>query len=394
MKWSSIIIPGLLVAATGVGAGDLITAGLAGKYIGMGLILVPLSGALLKWGLNLGLVRYQLANQRTLLQGWFQDIGAWIKYPFALYLFAWSLMVGGALITACAVAGEAIYSLGHHGKFIWGIIHTLLGYLFVKSGRFNIFERMMTYLIGLMFVSVIYSAIVIVFNTENIEFNFNLTGNMGWLIGVMGGVGGTLTMLSYGYWIQETNRRGLEGLLVCKIDLMVSYLVTALFSVCMIIIGSQLSGVDISKSNFSLVIANQLELTVGIYARYIFLFGFWGGVFSSLIGVWQSVPYLFADFYYLAHNKKPVNLRQTAPYKNYALLLATLPIIGLWIKFESIQLAYAVMGALFMPLLAISLLYLNNKKVSIHFKSSRFENGLLVVTSLFFIYIGISELFF
>jgi len=34
---------------------------------------------------------------------------------------------------------------------------------------------------------------------------------------------------------------------------------------------------------------------VGPAARWAFLVGAWGAVFSSLLGVWQSVPYLFAD---------------------------------------------------------------------------------------------------
>jgi hypothetical protein len=33
----------------------------------------------------------------------------------------------------------------------------------------------------------------------------------------------------------------------------------------------------------------------------VFLLGFWGAVFSSVLGVWQSAPYLFADFVALRH---------------------------------------------------------------------------------------------
>ena len=43
-------------------------------------------------------------------------------------------------------------------------------------------------------------------------------------------------------------------------------------------------------------LAGQLETTLGPAGRWIFLAGAWAAVFSSLLGVWQSVPYVFADF--------------------------------------------------------------------------------------------------
>jgi hypothetical protein len=51
----------------------------------------------------------------------------------------------------------------------------------------------------------------------------------------MGGVGGTVTVLCYGYWIREENRQGAEDLRVCRIDLAVGYLMTALFGMAMVI---------------------------------------------------------------------------------------------------------------------------------------------------------------
>ena len=36
--WFAVVAPGILVAATGVGAGDLLTAGLAGSAVGLGIL--------------------------------------------------------------------------------------------------------------------------------------------------------------------------------------------------------------------------------------------------------------------------------------------------------------------------------------------------------------------
>ena len=34
----------------------------------------------------------------------------------------------------------------------------------------------------------------------------------------------------------------------------------------------------------------------GPVGGWVFRVGFWGAVFSSMLGVWQGVPYLFCDF--------------------------------------------------------------------------------------------------
>jgi Mn2+/Fe2+ NRAMP family transporter len=58
----TMIGPGLLVAATGVGAGDLATASFAGSLLGNGILWAAVLGAFLKYVVNEGLARWQLAT--------------------------------------------------------------------------------------------------------------------------------------------------------------------------------------------------------------------------------------------------------------------------------------------------------------------------------------------
>ena len=50
-----------------------------------------------------------------------------------------------------------------------------------------------------------------------------------WTLALMGGVGGTLTVLCYGYWIRESGRTGPEDLRLCRLDLGAAYLGSGLF---------------------------------------------------------------------------------------------------------------------------------------------------------------------
>ena len=57
----AVIGPGLLVAATGIGAGDLATASFAGSHLGTAVLWAALIGAFLKFEVDEGLARWQLA---------------------------------------------------------------------------------------------------------------------------------------------------------------------------------------------------------------------------------------------------------------------------------------------------------------------------------------------
>ena len=390
---------GILLAATGVGAGDLITSGLAGIHFGTSLLWACFFGATLKYFLNEGLARYQMATGETLLTGWMTKISSIIKWPFLIYLLFWTYFVGGALINACAIAATNIFPLTenpNNSKIIYGISHSLLGFFIVTKLNFSKIEKLMSVFIFCMFISVIVTALLI-FDVSTLSFTHLLlpklsAKNLAYSIAVVGGVGGTLTVMSYSYWLQEKNANGISGLRTSRQDLKLSYFLTAIFSMAMIIIGSTIPSFEGAKSKFPVYVSDIFYSNWGEFGRYLFLVGFWCGVFSSLLGVWQSVPYLFADFYYQLKKKHQRNLSKTNAYRHYLIFLAVLPLTTLWFKFEQIQLLYAVIGALFMPLLAFSLLMLTNKKIMGDMKSKLFHNVIYLLTTIAFLYFGYFKL--
>ena len=141
-SWLSKIILGFVVAATGVGAGDLITASLAGSQIGVVLVWAALGGALIKFVLAEGIARWQMATGTTVLEGWVLRLGRWIQWAFFVYFIFWSYCVGGALINACGVAGVGLFPIGdvQTSKIFWGIVHSVVGLALVWIGGFKIFQ--------------------------------------------------------------------------------------------------------------------------------------------------------------------------------------------------------------------------------------------------------------
>jgi len=301
----AIIGPGILVAATGVGAGDLSVASFCGTTLGLAVLWAVVIGAGLKYALNEGLTRWQLATGDTLLEGCTKHIGLPFKLLFPLYLLPWSFFVGSALISACGVAAHAlipVFERATTGKVVFGIIHGLLGLALVRFGGYRLFQRVMSVCVAIMCGTVVVTAVLIRPDWGAVLRGLFIptipkldAGGLGWTVGLMGGVGGTLTLICYGYWIREEGRQSIEELRTCRIDLAVGYVVTALFGFAMVIIGSRIV-VEGKGAKLVVALAACLEEPLGSVGKYAFLVGAWGAVFSSLLGVWHSVPYVFADF--------------------------------------------------------------------------------------------------
>ena len=148
-----------------------------------------------------------------------------------------------------------------------------------------------------------------------------------------------------------------------------------------------------------MVLASQLRQIMGETGWWIFLVGFWGAVFSSLLGVWQSVPYIFTDFLFLRKDenlifKEKIDFTKTKPYKLYLFAITFIPIPLLWMTVKSAQLSYAIFGSLFMPLLALTLLILNNNSnwIGKENKNSLTTNFILVLTLFIFSFIGVRKI--
>lgn len=399
----AIIGPGILVAATGVGAGDLATAAFTGTYLGLAILWAVVVGAFFKYILNEGLTRWQLATGDTLLEGAMRHLGRPAQYIFLIYLLAWSFMVAAALMSACGVVFQAILPViddPSTGKIVYGIIFSVIGVVLVQLGGYRLFEKVMNISIGMMFVIVLVTAVLLTPNLVELITglflptipNFDGEG-MAWTIALIGGVGGTVTVLCYGYWIREEGRFGAEDLKACRIDLAIAYVMTALFGLAMVIIGSTIK-VEGGGATLVIKLADKLVEELGTVGRWAFLVGALGAVFSSLLGVWQSIPYLFTDLLGIIKGEQASKDRtidtNAKTYRFYLYAIAIIPMIGLWVGFAKMQKFYAILGALFIPMLALTLLLLNGNKKFIgeRYRNHPLTNIILIVILLLFILIS------
>ena len=241
-RWS-LIGPGLVAAATGVGAGDLVATLVAGSRFGYALLWAAILGAIVKVALAEGVGRWTLATGRTMFDGWSSLPGGagrlnWATLYFAIYVVIWGFVYGATAMTASALPLAALIP-GADIKLI-GMASGLIGLGLVWFGGYSLFEKVMAGLVGVMFVTVVGLAIIVAPDVPRLLTGLWPTlpeGSAFYTLGLIGGVGGTITMAAYGYWLNAKGWRGPEWMGAMRIDNRVAYAVTALFVIAMLVVG-------------------------------------------------------------------------------------------------------------------------------------------------------------
>ncbi len=395
--------PGLMAAATGVGAGDLVATLIAGAEFATVLLWAAVLGAVLKLALAEAVGRWHLASGGTILDGW-RTLGRWATIFFGGYAVVWGFVYGATAMSATALPLNALFE-GLSVRY-WAVLAGLAGFVLVLFGRYGAIEKIMTVLVAVMFVTVVGTAVLVAPDFGDVAAGLvprlpddSLIN----VLGLIGGVGGTITMAAYGYWTMAKGWHGPRWIPMMRFDNAVGYVMTGIFVVAMLVVGAEiLAGRSITDDDTGLLfLADELGAGYGTWARVLFLVGFFAVSFTSLLGVWNGVSLLFADWtrcIRLPHGsgarfdvrgeeyRRQAGERSTA-FRAYLLWLTFPPMLLLFLDRPfQLTLIYGVLGAFFMPFLAITLLVLlNSRRVAPEHRSRWLSNGLLAGSGLLFV---------
>jgi len=400
-RWKAIG-PGIVAAATGVGAGDLVATLAAGSKLGYTLLWAVLLGVLVKIALGEAVGRYHLATGSTLLRGW-RSLGVWTSWYFGVYIVVWGFSYGAAIMMSTGLPLNVMFPILSITQ--WGAACALIGLLLVWLGGYVLLERIMTFLVGVMFVSVVGTALLLL--PDVLPMLGGLwprlpAGSLIYTLGLLGGVGGTITMAAYGYWFNAKGWRGAQWMPFMRLDNAVSYLITGIFVVAMMIVGTELlhaAGISIAKGDKGLLdLGAILRQRFGPIIWAIFMIGFWATSMTSLLGVWNGVSLMFSDFARHARSRPEVSgeaATRTPEFRAYVLWLTFPPMLLVFFVSDNpvqLVLIYGVLGALFMPFLAATLLWLLNWRVDKQHRNGWLSNVMLTVSLLLFGVLCIAEL--
>ena len=399
-KWS-IIGPGIVVAATGVGAGDLVATLVAGSNYNYALLWAVIAGTVMKIVLVEGAGRYSLATGNTIFAGW-RSLGRWTTWYFGPYIVIWGFVYGATAMLSSALPLASLMQAVP--LQVWAVLTGLIGFALVWWGKYPLVERLMAVLVGIMFVTVVGAAVMTLPNLLDILAGLAPVIPEGGLITTLalaGGVGGTITLAAYGYWLREKGWTDATWMRVMRLDNAVAYIITGVFVLAMLVVGAEL----LYSANLAISSGDQglLELSGVLAERYgavfgtVFLVGFWASSFSSLIGVWNGVSLMFADFLGTLRKLEPSDPRMLSGgsyYKAYVLWLTFPPMILVFMgRPIEVILAYGVLGSLFMPFLALTLLgLLNTDRTPREWRNRWYTNALLALCAVVFVVLGGNEL--
>jgi len=343
----------------------MVSSTIAGASYGLTLVWALAAGVILKFAITEGAARWQLATGVSLLEGWREHLPRLAVLAFFIYFVVWSYFVSSALVAASALVPTAV--MPAVPLPVWGIVHAVAAFTLVWFGRYERFLAVIKWFVGLKFGAVIGSVLLIVFwsGADWSHFGARQEFSTAYTLSLIGGVGGTVTLLSYAYWMREAGWSGPGRLPMARADLSVSFALVLVFCLSMIFLATQIdwTGQILDEGpRLCLLLADRIGAEIGPIGRTVFLIGFWGAAFSSVLGVFHGVPFLFDDMFRLWQRRERAG-QQGVPYRAWAgyLTLASISalVIGrpVWLVF-----AYTVVGSMFFPFVISTLLWLNNSR--------------------------------
>ena len=397
--------PAVVVAAGGVGAGDLISALTSSARFGMTLLWAAVVGVVLKYVATEGLGRLYMASGETILRS-IRRVGLWLSVIFMVFLVIMGLLYGAALSSLVALAANAMFPVMPEDA--WAILFAIVAFLILLVGRYLVFEKFMFGFAILMFIGMVGTAAKTLTGLKNpAEFTAHLVpslpqGSTVFVLAVLGGVGGTFGVASYGYWVRDKGWRGPAWIPTMRVDATAAYVITFIFAFALFVIGSNFlftTGTTISGEEGLLTLAAPLGNSLGTAFRWLFLIGFFFVAFSSLVGGFNALSYLIADnvriLRKVPEEQAEEYTSQNSLYFRAALVYVTFPSMAFTLTGEPvvIAVAYAAFGALILPILAIVLLWhLNSKTLDRRYRNKILSNVLLVLVLVVFSLLGVREI--
>ncbi len=268
----------------------------------------------------------------------------------------------------------------------------------------------MTALVGIMFLTVVGIAVLLVPDVPAMLAGLAPVvpdGSVVYTLGLIGGVGGTITMAAYGYWLNAKGWHDASWMKVMRLDNRVAYLTTGVFVLAMLVVGAELlftAQIALTEGDRGLLDLDAvLEERFGSTLATVFLVGFFATAFTSVLGVWQGVSLMFADFVANLRGRKGpeedateevVRAERSPAFRAYALWLTFPPMLLLLVDRPfALVIAYGALGAFFMPFLALTLVWLlNTSRTPKEWRNGWLSNVLLVAAGLLFVVLCVIEL--
>ena len=407
--------PGMVLAASIVGSGELIATTTLGAQTGFSLLWIILLSCAIKPVVQAELGRYTIATGRTGLEGFDTLPGPrpavrWIVWAWALTVTLTLLQIGG-MYGGVSQVMYALVPMVPPGA--WAGLCLAITLALLLGGGYERIERFAFIKVGLFTLLTICAAAILFGRPDSISardlasgLKLDLpTAGLATAVAVFGitGVGAT-ELVMYPYWCVEKGYARFTGprdgsaqwvqrargwIRVMHIDIICSLVIYTLATVAFYLLGAAVlhrMGIVPADTDTISVLSNIYTQTLGAWGLWAFYAGAVVTLYGTIFASTAAHARLFADAVRIAGSYARDDVASRLRWRRrFVIALSVRPVLLYWFLRAPVQMVVAggIAQALMLPLIGTAAVYLRHRQLPADVQPS------LVTTALLWISTGV-----
>ena len=392
--------PGIIVALTWLGAGDLVDSAIAGGSYGYALMWAMAIALFVRFIFVSIIAKYQLCNQHneSLMSG-LKRLHISLPIFIGVVALFFGHFYGSYMVKGVGESSEKLFGFGV--AWMWSIFWVTIAAIIIFKGALKRIEIIFYIFLILLSSSLIGVAIwtgpdpisatkgILMFDIPETSGSF---GSLLVITSLIGAVGGSIANLLYPYFIQQKGWNRPKYRKVQLYDLAFGTIILVVINLSIWTIGAELLfPKNISINNLD-DLGLLLTLTIGKYGEPIFFIGVFAALYSSVIGNAVGFGFLITDTVQVIKSNhtiksEPLNVSQSKIYRFVIIWCLFSPLI--WSipnmpSFITLTLVANASAVIVLPILCGSLWYITSSKF---FIGSKYKNGALEHLTLVILFI-------
>ena len=387
--------PGLILAATVVGSGELVATTVLGAESGYTLLWLILLSCAVKVVVQHEIGRYAIATGETTLEALDKVPGprfrlSWLIWMWLIMVFSLFFSIGGMLGALGEIFSMALPSVPIH---VWVPGVSALTFLMLYVGRYNLIEKLSFVLVGLLTAMTVAGALLLLRRpdlfvwtdvVEGLRFRFP-EGGLSTALTVFGATGvGAAELATYPYWCIEKGYARFVGprddsqawraradgwIRVLSLDVVASFVVYTFATVAFFLLGAGVLhklGAPPAGPETIKALSRMYTDTLGAWSRPVFLAGAIAVLYSTVLALTAAFSRLVADFLGMVglYDRHDYSKRLTATRVMTAVFLIV-PCFTFYFVQEPVVMVKVsgIAQALLLPAMGFGMVYLINRKL-------------------------------
>ena len=392
--------PGIIIALTWLGAGDLVDSAIAGGNYGYTLMWAMAIAIFIRFIFVSIIAKYQLCNQHneSLISG-LKRLHPSLPIIIIIIALLFGHFYGSYMVKGVGESCVKLFGFGYVWQ--WSIFWVTIAAVIIFKGILKRIEIVFYILLILLSSSLIGIAIwtgpdpiplakgILTFDIPN---NSGSYGALLVITSLIGAVGGSISNLLYPYFIQQKGWNSPKYRKIQIYDLAFGTIILVIINLSIWTIGAELLFTkNISINNLD-DLGLLLSIAIGKFGEPLFFIGVFAALYSSVIGNAIGFGYLITDSVNVIKSrdiikKKPLNIANSKIYRFVILWCLFSPLV--WSipnmpSFITLTLVANAAAVIVLPLLCGSLWIITSSRryIGSKYKNRIYENITLLILFL------------